>query len=108
VSVTFPDGVAFGHWPTLGGLDLMNPSERRLCDAREMDGLIAAMGRRLAEASRPGLPLYLVGVRTRGVPLADRLAGELRPLRDAPVDVGAVDITLYRDDLGQAERWPVL
>ena len=54
------------------------------------------------------MPLYLVGVRSRGVPLAQRLAQELRRLLGQDVDVGAVDITLYRDDLGQGERWPVL
>ncbi len=50
----------------------------------------------------------MVGIRSRGVPLAERLARELRVLLDQEVEVGAVDITLYRDDLGQGERWPVL
>jgi pyrimidine operon attenuation protein / uracil phosphoribosyltransferase len=86
----------------------MNPSERRLCDAQQIDGLIASMARKLADEGRPGVPLYLVGIRTRGVPLAERLARELRILLGRDVEVGAVDITLYRDDLGQAERWPVL
>src|SRR5208282_1001073 len=40
--------------------------------------------------------------------LAERLARELRLLLGRDVEVGAVDITLYRDDLGQAEKWPVL
>jgi pyrimidine operon attenuation protein/uracil phosphoribosyltransferase len=73
-----------------------------------MEQLIATMARRLADARRAGIPLQLVGVRTRGVPLAQRLARELTPLLNHEVPVGAVDITLYRDDLGQAERWPVL
>jgi pyrimidine operon attenuation protein/uracil phosphoribosyltransferase len=86
----------------------MNPSGRRLCEAEQIGGLIAAMARKLAESGRRGEPLYLVGVRTRGVPLAERLARELRVLLGAEVEVGAVDITLYRDDLGQGQRWPVL
>jgi len=86
----------------------MNPSERRLSDGPAMERFIAAMARRLADARRGGVPLQLVGIRTRGVPLAHRLARELTPLLDLEVPVGAVDITLYRDDLGQAERWPVL
>src|SRR5947209_40293 len=73
-----------------------------------MERLVAAMARRLAESRRPDAPLYLVGIRTRGVPLAHRLARELRSLLHVEIDVGAVDITLYRDDLGQGERWPVL
>jgi pyrimidine operon attenuation protein/uracil phosphoribosyltransferase len=73
-----------------------------------MEQLIATMARRLADARRAGIPLQLVGVRTRGVPLAERLARALTLLLNLEVPVGAVDITLYRDDLGQAERWPVL
>jgi pyrimidine operon attenuation protein/uracil phosphoribosyltransferase len=42
------------------------------------------------------------------VPLARRLAQDLHSLIAASVPVGAVDITLYRDDLGQGYRWPVL
>ncbi len=41
-------------------------------------------------------------------PWPQRLAQELQRLLGQDVDVGAVDITLYRDDLGHAERWPVL
>jgi pyrimidine operon attenuation protein/uracil phosphoribosyltransferase len=40
-----------------------------------------------------------VGIRTRGVPLSQRLARTLRELTGRSVDVGALDITLYRDDL---------
>jgi pyrimidine operon attenuation protein/uracil phosphoribosyltransferase len=52
--------------------------------------------------------LRLVGIHSRGVPIARRLAELLEPLVGEEVKVGAVDITLYRDDLGQGERWPVL
>jgi pyrimidine operon attenuation protein/uracil phosphoribosyltransferase len=86
----------------------MKPSERQLCEAEQIDGLIAAMARKLVDPGRRGQPLYLVGVRTRGVPLAERLARELRVLLGGEVEVGAVDITLYRDDLGHGQRWPVL
>jgi pyrimidine operon attenuation protein/uracil phosphoribosyltransferase len=86
----------------------MNPGEERLCADEEIVGLIAAMARKVADGRRPGVRLCLVGVLTRGVPLAQRLAQELRRLLGEDIAVGAVDITLYRDDLGKAERWPVL
>jgi pyrimidine operon attenuation protein/uracil phosphoribosyltransferase len=86
----------------------MNAGEKVLCDNHDIAGLIDAMARELSEARRPNVPLYLVGVRTRGVPLALRLAHELRKLGPSEIGVGAVDITLYRDDLGRTERWPVL
>jgi pyrimidine operon attenuation protein/uracil phosphoribosyltransferase len=86
----------------------MKPSEERLCDGKQINGLISSMARKLADAGRRGSPLYLVGIRSRGVPLAERLAREMRVLLDLEIEVGAVDITLYRDDVGQSQRWPVL
>ncbi|MEE9197912.1 MAG: bifunctional pyr operon transcriptional regulator/uracil phosphoribosyltransferase PyrR [bacterium] len=46
--------------------------------------------------------LALVGIRTRGVTLAERLAGDIEQLGDIRPPVGALDVTLYRDDLDRA------
>jgi pyrimidine operon attenuation protein / uracil phosphoribosyltransferase len=43
--------------------------------------------------------LVLVGIPTRGAPLARRLAGRIEAFTGTPIDVGTADITLYRDDL---------
>ncbi len=80
----------------------------RLTDAEGLAELVGRLAGTLAAGSLPGRPLRLVGIRNRGYPLAVRLAGLLVPLVGADVAVGAVDITLYRDDLDQADRWPVL
>jgi pyrimidine operon attenuation protein/uracil phosphoribosyltransferase len=86
----------------------MKTGERQICDGTAVERLIASMAAELTRTRRPDVPLRLVGVRTRGVPLADRLAAEIARLSDAHVPVGAVDITLYRDDLGRTQTWPVL
>jgi pyrimidine operon attenuation protein/uracil phosphoribosyltransferase len=86
----------------------MSEPEARLCDASDMADLVASMALQIAGAHQGDEPLRLVGIRTRGFPIADRLARALRPLIGYHVPVGAVDITLYRDDLGQGDRWPVL
>lgn len=86
----------------------MRPDEHRLCDDGEMAAIIGSMARKLWQGRRPGVALHLVGIRSRGVPLAERLAEELRNLGAEHVDVGAVEITLYRDDLGKTPVWPVL
>ena len=86
----------------------MGETEERLCDAKGFGELIAGMARRVASDGLPGAPLRLVGIRSRGYPIASRLADALGPLVGVGVPVGAVDITLYRDDLDQAARWPVL
>jgi pyrimidine operon attenuation protein/uracil phosphoribosyltransferase len=86
----------------------MTDGESRLRDARELAEILNEMAGRIAEGRCAGAPLRLVGIRSRGVTIAERLALLLPPLVGDAVPVGAVDITLYRDDLGQGERWPVL
>jgi pyrimidine operon attenuation protein/uracil phosphoribosyltransferase len=86
----------------------MSSSERRLYDEAELAGSIKSMARQIAEGRQPKGPLCLVGIRSRGVPLAERLAEVLRKSHGLTVVVGALEITLYRDDLGQSKRWPVL
>jgi pyrimidine operon attenuation protein/uracil phosphoribosyltransferase len=83
-------------------------AETRVCDAQGLTGLIDSMARQIADGRRPTEPLRLVGIRSRGFPIAERLSRALEPLVGYPVPVGAVDITLYRDDLGQGDHWPVL
>ncbi len=86
----------------------MGPSEVLLCDAEAVEAAMDDLARRIAEGRRPGVPIGLVGVRTRGVPIAERIAARLSRLVGESVPVGALDITLYRDDLGDGNRWPVL
>jgi len=86
----------------------MTERESRLTDARGLAEMLDSMARRIAEGRRAGTPLCLVGIHSRGAPIAERLAVILRRLLGEDVPVGAVDITLYRDDIGQGSRWPVL
>jgi pyrimidine operon attenuation protein/uracil phosphoribosyltransferase len=53
----------------------------------------------ILERNRGATDLVLIGIRTRGVPLARRLGAHLAQIEGHSVPVGAVDITLYRDDL---------
>ena len=52
--------------------------------------------------------LLLVGIRTRGVPLAKRIAAEIEKIEKVQVPVGSLDITLYRDDLSTLAYNPVV
>lgn len=52
--------------------------------------------------------VVLVGIRTRGVPLAERLAAEIESIEGRRLPVGILDITLYRDDLSTLSYQPVV
>ena len=50
----------------------------------------------------------LVGIRTRGVPLADALATKIAKVQRRPIEVGNIDINLYRDDLSEVGEHPIV
>ena len=68
-------------------------------DADRMARSIARIGHEILERNRTVEELALIGIRTRGVPLARRISAIIRDINQHEVPSGALDITLYRDDL---------
>jgi pyrimidine operon attenuation protein/uracil phosphoribosyltransferase len=82
---------------------------QEVLDEAAMAHTVARMAAEILE--RDGDSLMLVGIHTRGIPLADRLARAFREATGRKVPVGRLDITLYRDDVGPwrpAHQQPVL
>jgi pyrimidine operon attenuation protein/uracil phosphoribosyltransferase len=96
-----------------GDQTVKSQKERAVLQAiLDEDGMARTVARMAAEIlERDGDDVMLVGIHTRGVPLAVRLAGALREATGREVAVGRLDITLYRDDVGPwrpAHQQPVL
>jgi len=70
-----------------------------LMDSERISRSLTRIAHEIVERNRGVGDLALVGVRTRGVPIARRLAASLREITGVEVATGALDITLYRDDL---------
>jgi pyrimidine operon attenuation protein / uracil phosphoribosyltransferase len=68
-------------------------------DADRISRALTRIAHEILERNRGAGELALVGIRTRGVPIARRLARALREIAHDEVPTGALDITLYRDDL---------
>jgi pyrimidine operon attenuation protein/uracil phosphoribosyltransferase len=68
-------------------------------DADRMGRSLTRIAHEILERNRGVDELALVGIRTRGVPLAKRIAHTIRDITHHDVPTGALDITLYRDDL---------
>ncbi len=76
------------------------PSPSAVLTAADVTRVVDRMAHQLIEKAGDHVAdLVLVGIPTRGAPLARRLAARVAAFSGTPVDVGAVDITLYRDDL---------
>jgi pyrimidine operon attenuation protein/uracil phosphoribosyltransferase len=71
----------------------------QVMDADRMSRALTRIAHEILERNRGADELALVGIRTRGVPLAKRIARALRDINGDDVPTGALDITLYRDDL---------
>ncbi len=75
-------------------------STRVLLDADQIARTLARMGSEIVERHPDLSQVHLVGIRSRGVPLAERIRDRIKETTGLEVPVGAVDISFYRDDVG--------
>lgn len=76
--------------------------------ASEIDRTLVRLAHEILERTKDLEKLAFVGIRRRGVPLAQRLAKKIESLENREVPVGLLDINLYRDDLSTVDEKPVL
>ena len=69
---------------------------------------LARIAHEIMERNKTAEQLILIGIHTRGVPLAKRLAASIENLEGIRIPVGALDISLYRDDLPLLNQPPVV
>lgn len=80
----------------------------QLMSASEVERTLVRLAHEIVEKNNGSEDLALVGIRRRGVPLAERLARIIQRIEKKPVPVGTLDITLYRDDLSALDVKPVV
>jgi pyrimidine operon attenuation protein/uracil phosphoribosyltransferase len=83
-------------------------SERTLLSAEDMQRALVRVAHEIVERNKGAKDLVLVGMQTRGVPLARRLATTIQGLEGINVPVGSLDISLYRDDLSSLSLKPTV
>ena len=76
--------------------------------ASEIERTLVRLAYEIVEKNSGVEALGLVGIRRRGVPLAERLGKIIARIEDAKVPVGTLDITFYRDDLSTLGPKPVV
>ncbi len=74
-------------------------SERVLMTGEDVRRALVRIAHEIVEAHRGARDLVIIGMRTRGVPLAKRLAQTIEEIEGETVPVGSIDISFYRDDL---------
>jgi pyrimidine operon attenuation protein/uracil phosphoribosyltransferase len=88
-----------------------NPGLRlkgRLMSASEIERTLVRLAHEIVEKSNGSADLALVGIKRRGIPLAERLGKLISQIEKRPVDTGVLDIQFYRDDLSTAGVRPLV
>ena len=80
----------------------------KIMDETAVERTLVRIAHQIIEKNGDDARLCLVGIKTRGVPLAERLAENIRRIDGRSVPVGKLDITLYRDDLSAVAEAPVV
>jgi pyrimidine operon attenuation protein/uracil phosphoribosyltransferase len=75
------------------------PSTRTVLDARDIGRALTRIAHEILERNKGAADLVLLGIPTGGVPLAHRIGQRIATVEGAPVAVGSLDVTMYRDDL---------
>jgi pyrimidine operon attenuation protein/uracil phosphoribosyltransferase len=80
----------------------------RLMSASEIERTLVRLAHEIVERNNGAANLGLVGIKRRGVPLAQRLGKIIEGIEKSPVDTGVLDISFYRDDLSTKDKKPVV
>ena len=89
--------------------DELNLVEKsRIMDGARISRALSRLASEIVEENQGAKDLYLVGIRRRGVPLAERIAAKIEDLEGSKPLFGVLDITLYRDDLSTVGANPIV
>lgn len=83
-------------------------TKARIMDAAKMQRTITRIAHEIIERNKGIRDLVLVGIRRRGVPLAERIGHSIEKIEGMAAPIGILDITLYRDDLTMISPQPIV
>jgi pyrimidine operon attenuation protein/uracil phosphoribosyltransferase len=85
--------------PESSALDPSGSNGRTVLDDRDIARALTRIAHEILERNKGARDLVLLGIPTRGVPLAQRIADRIAAVEGYDVAVGSLDVTMYRDDL---------
>jgi pyrimidine operon attenuation protein / uracil phosphoribosyltransferase len=85
--------------PDAGALPDTGPEDRVVLDADDVSRALTRIAHEIVERAKGADDLVVLGIPSRGVPLAQRIAAKIGQIEDRRVPVGSLDVTMHRDDL---------
>lgn len=80
----------------------------KIMSSEDIDRVLMRLAHQIIEKNDGVENVCLIGIKTRGIPLANRLAKNIEKIENSKVELGQLDITLYRDDLSLVNSDPVV
>jgi len=88
--------------------ETVNDTRKIVLDSKGMDRALTRMAHEIIEQNKGIKDLALIGIRTGGVPLSERLQQRIAAVEGTMVPAGILDITLYRDDWSTLSQHPIV
>jgi pyrimidine operon attenuation protein/uracil phosphoribosyltransferase len=86
----------------------MSEITEEIKSASEIERTLVRLAHEIVEKNNGSANVGLVGIKRRGIPLAQRIGAMIAKIEKQPVDIGTLDISFYRDDLSTAGPRPVV
>ncbi|MFA6032701.1 MAG: bifunctional pyr operon transcriptional regulator/uracil phosphoribosyltransferase PyrR [Myxococcota bacterium] len=87
---------------------MTKPNQNKVLNERDIDRILTRMAHEIIERNRGVEGVVLVGIRSDGIHIARRLASKIEQVEKIAVPVGVIDITLYRDDIMNGLKKPIV
>lgn len=87
---------------------MSDTNQSQLIDADGLNRTITRLAHEIVERNRGADNLAVLGVRTRGVPIAKRIIAKIKEIENKELPLGILDVTLYRDDVFEKIKQPVV
>jgi len=81
---------------------------KNIMNSKQMNSALEGIAKQIVKRNRAMAEVALIGIRSRGVPIAETLAKKISAIIKKDVPVGSLDINLYRDDLSEVDEQPIV
>lgn len=81
-------------------------TKKTVMDSDSINRTVSRIVNQILERNNGAADVVIIGIRTRGVHIAERIASEIEKLEGIRPELGTLDISLYRDDLRRKTEWP--
>lgn len=90
------------------GFFLDKKMKKELLNKKDIDRAVSRIAHEIIEKNKGSMGMCLIGIQSGGVHLANRIAAKIKEVEGIELEIGSLDISFYRDDVGMRKQQPVV